>query len=159
MLQQVGGFAPHLGKLRGTLLSGEDHEFCRRVQAAGFRARYSPDARVHHWVPANRMRFRYFLSWFFWSGITNAALDEAVDRPARGRAMRPLAGVPPYIVRRFFSALVAAPAALSIGRTATAVARAMDASFAAGYAARCWGLVKTAKLEPAHAPVPSGDVA
>src|SRR5438445_582224 len=50
---QVGGFAPHLGKLRGTLLSGEDRELCRRVQAAGFRAVYCPAAGVRHWVPAD----------------------------------------------------------------------------------------------------------
>src|SRR5205823_1996808 len=151
VLQQIGGFAPHLGKLRGTLLSGEEHEFCHRVQAAGFRARNSPDVRVYHWVPVHRMRFRYFLSWFFWSGITNATLDETGDQPERGRPMRSLGGVPAYIVGRFFRALVAAPAALSIGRPADAVARAMDVSFAAGYAARRWGLVK---LEPAHRPVP-----
>ena len=38
------GIAPHLGKLRGTLLSGEDHELCMRVQAAGFRADVLPGA-------------------------------------------------------------------------------------------------------------------
>jgi GT2 family glycosyltransferase len=69
---RVGGFATHLGKLRGTLLSGEDHQLCQRVQAAGFRAVYVPDAIVHHWVPADRARVSYFLQWFFWSGITHA---------------------------------------------------------------------------------------
>ena len=35
VLRKVGGYSPHLGKLRGTLLSGEDHELCMRVQDAG----------------------------------------------------------------------------------------------------------------------------
>ena len=38
MLRALGGYATHLGKLRGTLLSGEDHELCERVQAAGHEA-------------------------------------------------------------------------------------------------------------------------
>jgi glucosyl-dolichyl phosphate glucuronosyltransferase len=152
VLQQVGGFAPHLGKKRGTLLSGEDHEFCRRVQAAGFRARYCPTARVHHWVPASRMRLPYFLSWFFWSGITNAALDESTAAPRE----RSVIGIPLYIVRRFLSGLVGAPAAALVGRRAAALGRAIDAAFAAGYAAKRWRLVKVdAALEPA----PAGDVA
>jgi glycosyltransferase involved in cell wall biosynthesis len=37
---KVGGFPIHLGKLRGTLLSGEDHELCRLVQDTGFKALY-----------------------------------------------------------------------------------------------------------------------
>ena len=55
-IMKVGGFPAHLGKLRGTLLSGEDHELCHRVPAAGFRAMYSPKASVQHWVPADRAR-------------------------------------------------------------------------------------------------------
>src|SRR5262245_44159800 len=39
---KVGGFPAHLGKMHGTLLSGEDHELCRRVQLAGFDAIYCP---------------------------------------------------------------------------------------------------------------------
>ena len=69
-LARIGGFAAHLGKLRGTLRSGEDHDLCQRCVAAGLEAVYWPAARVTHWVPADRMRIQYFLRWFFWSGIT-----------------------------------------------------------------------------------------
>src|SRR5437870_633079 len=55
VIQHVGGFAPHLGKIRGTLRSGEDHELCRRIQAAGFQAIYDPTVLVHHFVPVHRM--------------------------------------------------------------------------------------------------------
>ena len=55
VLHELGGYATHLGKLRGTLLSGEDHDLCQRVQSAGYEARYLPNARVYHWVPAQRM--------------------------------------------------------------------------------------------------------
>ena len=148
---RVGGFDPHLGKLRGTLLSGEDHDFCRRVQSAGLRACYCPEARVRHWVPAERMRLRYFASWFFWSGITNAKLDDRDN--ARPRS---LFGLPLYLVRRFTAGLIRAPLALCAGDTTKAVDLAMDVAFAAGYAANRWGFVNLDRTERA---VPMGDAA
>jgi GT2 family glycosyltransferase len=134
VVNQLGGFAPHLGKRRGTLLSGEDHDLCLRVQAAGFRAMYSPSAPVHHWVPGERMRVRYFVNWFFWSGITNAALEE--HAAGSGRAV---ARVPLFIFRRFIEGLARAAGAAVMGRGAAAVDGVTDAAFAAGYAARRWG--------------------
>jgi GT2 family glycosyltransferase len=149
VFERVGGFAPHLGKLRGTLLSGEDAEFCRRVQAAGFRARYCPEARVRHWVPASRMRLRYFLNWFFWSGITNAALDGGT--PSRQKT---ILGLPRYLVRRFFAALAGLPISAMLARRTAALNAAVDAAFAIGYAANRWGLVH---VQTTSTPVPAGD--
>jgi GT2 family glycosyltransferase len=132
----VGGFATHLGKLRGTLLSGEDHELTARVQRAGFRAIYAPEAVVHHWVPGERARVRYFVSWFYWSGITNAILDANSPTPA-GRTLH---GLPLYLAKRAAVAMLAAAGAMLRGRRHTALHHATDVAFAAGYAARRWGL-------------------
>lgn len=134
VFDRVGGFAPHLGKLRGTLLSGEDHELCLRVQRAGYRAIYVPHAVVHHWVPASRTTARYFLHWFYWSGITNAMLDQDTDvaSPQRGMSL--------YFARTGAAALVRALAALARGRRAAALNRAVDTAFGLGYAVQRWGL-------------------
>jgi GT2 family glycosyltransferase len=132
VLAEIGGFATHLGKLRGTLLSGEDHELCQRVQRAGFRARYCPGATVRHWVPADRVRIGYFLRWFFWSGITNAEID-AGESSQRG--------IPLYFVRLFAASLLASAAAAVTLKSHTAVDRATKAAFAAGYAAHRAGVV------------------
>jgi GT2 family glycosyltransferase len=137
VFQVVGGFAPHLGKLRGTLLSGEDHELCVRVQRAGFRAVYVPKAVVHHWVPAERARVRYFVSWFYWSGITNAILDRDTGTANHGRTLR---GLPLYLAKRAAVATLAAGRAMLRGRRDTALHHATDVAFAAGYAAERWGL-------------------
>jgi glycosyltransferase involved in cell wall biosynthesis len=137
VIARVGGFAAHLGKLRGTLLSGEDHDLCRRVVAAGFRAQYIPTARVRHWVPARRATIRYFLEWFYWSGITNAALDEEAPAPRRS-----IAGLPLFLVRRFLAAFPAAPVAAITGNLPKAALHATAAAFAAGYAAKRWGIVR-----------------
>lgn len=138
VLQQVGGYATHLGKLRGTLLSGEDHELCQRIQAAGYGARYLPDARVSHWIPCERMRVAYFLKWFYWSGITHAAM-EGNTPPAHA-----VLGLPRYLIRQFASGVTGALSSAARGRLPAAVDRALDSAFAAGYAAGRWGLVHLA---------------
>ena len=138
VLQQVGGFATHLGKVRGTLLSGEDHELCQRIQSAGFAARYVPTARVRHWVPAERMRLLYFVGWFYWSGIANAAIEQGEA------AGRPLSRVPAHFVRQFVSGLAGAAVSMVGGRMPAAVDRVLDSAFAAGYAAGRSGLVALA---------------
>lgn len=128
VLEAVGGFATHLGKLRGTLLSGEDHELCLRVQRAGLRAVYVPSAIVHHWVPAERTRVGYFVNWFYWSGITNAILDNGTGATT------------PYLAKRALSAALASGGAMLRGRRRTALQHATDVAYAAGYAAKRWGL-------------------
>ena len=148
---QAGGFPAHLGKRRGTLRSGEDHELCRRVQEAGFRAIYCPTAAVQHWVPAERARVPYMLRWFYWSGITHARMDQ--DRSARGRALH---GLPLYLVARAAAAAGAALAALLTGDPASALHHAIDVAFTAGYAAERWGL--TAHAGP-PSPTGAGDLA
>ena len=128
-----GGFAAHLGKLRGTLLSGEDFELCRRVQRSGEVALYVPNARVRHFVPADRMRIAYHLSWFFWSGITRAALEE-------GTPARMLLGVPMYVFRRMMGSSIAALALAVSGNAGRAAEHATEVAYALGYASRCWKL-------------------
>jgi glycosyltransferase involved in cell wall biosynthesis len=135
VLDQVGGYAVHLGKLRGTLLSGEDHELCQRIQAAGFGARFVAAARVRHWVPADRMRIGYFLDWFYWSGITHAAMDADPGGDSPVLSM-------PYLVRQFAAGVVGAAAYAATGRLPAAIDRLLDSAFAVGYAVRRAGLAQ-----------------
>jgi GT2 family glycosyltransferase len=135
VLQQLGGYSLRLGKIRGTLLSGEDHELCRRIRAAGFRARYMPSARVTHWVPAGRMRLHYFIGWFYWSGISQAVMEEL------GAAAPHTLRIRVYYLRRFIEAAGRASALALAGRLPAAVDRLMDSAFAAGYVAGRSGLV------------------
>jgi glycosyltransferase involved in cell wall biosynthesis len=139
VIERLGGFASHLGKLRGTLLSGEDHELCQRIQAAGLSTAYWPAARVSHWVPVERTHLGYLITWFFWSGITHAALER--DEPPTGRAVL---GIPAYLIRRFFGGIAGALGACAVGQASAARERLVDAAFAAGYAAARWQIVTAA---------------
>src|SRR5262249_28030680 len=83
-------------------------------------------------VPCERMRLAYYTSWFFWSGITYAALDA---EPTNGRV---LFGVPLYLVKRALAAGPAAALSAVTGDIAGSIERLVDIAFAAGYAARRW---------------------
>ena len=126
IVQQVGGFATHLGRRAGTLLCGEDHDLCARVSAAGFRCEYRPELRVRHWVPGARLTLRYFIRWFFWSGVTEVVLERTIPSfyavsPARRN-----------LPREFVSGIVRGCIDFLARRQADAALHLMDASCALG---------------------------
>ena len=55
VVRRIGGFRHDLGKLSGTLRTGEDHEFFLRMIVAGYRGVYEPAALVRHFVPRERL--------------------------------------------------------------------------------------------------------
>jgi glucosyl-dolichyl phosphate glucuronosyltransferase len=75
VINTIGGWNPDLGKLQGTLRTGEDHEFALRMAAAGFIGVYEPTAAVQHRVPSDRLRLSYFLRWFYDNGGIVAGLE------------------------------------------------------------------------------------
>ena len=75
VLDVIGGWNPDLGKLQGTLRTGEDHEFALRMVAAGFVGLYEPQALVAHRVPSERLRLSYFQRWFFDNGAIVSGLE------------------------------------------------------------------------------------
>jgi glucosyl-dolichyl phosphate glucuronosyltransferase len=129
----LGGFDPNLGRRHGTLLCGEDHDFCQRAVAAGYRCEYRPELRVRHWVPVERTRFAYYLRWFFWSGVTNALLERSAHNDV-GRGHTPL--VPRYLWRTLVASPVRAVTAALRGRLDDAATELVQGAFALGYIAR-----------------------
>lgn len=93
-LDRVGGLCESLGKLDGTLQTGEDHEFFLRLLNAGYRGIYEPSAVVRHLVPPDRLCRSYFRRWLYQNGRDVARLQRSYPTPART-----LAGVPRYLWR------------------------------------------------------------
>lgn len=93
-LDRVGGLCESLGKLEGSLRTGEDHEYFLRLLAAGCRGVYEPDAVVRHLVPADRLREDYFRRWLYQNGRDVARLQRRY--PSQ---VRMLAGVPRHLWR------------------------------------------------------------
>jgi glucosyl-dolichyl phosphate glucuronosyltransferase len=133
VVDRIGGWSPDLGKLEGTLRTGEDHEFGLRMLAAGFSGRYEPEACVRHRVAADRLRLGYFRKWFYDNGKIEAQLDRFY--PTTNRYVF---GVPGYLWRQaaidVFSALVG----LGTCDWARAAAGQMRALWFAGFLCERW---------------------
>lgn len=129
VFEAMGGFPRSLGKLRGTLLSGEDHLLSERVVASGYRAFFDPSVTVQHLVPASRLRLAYYLRWFFWSGVTHAVLDR-LRPPEAGSGGRPL--IRYHVGQAAKTSAKAALAVLAAGWT-TAAREATESAFSIGY--------------------------
>jgi glucosyl-dolichyl phosphate glucuronosyltransferase len=95
VVQNIGGLRTDLGKLEGTLRTGEDHDFFLRMLAHGYRGVYEPSAVVKHWVPRERLDRAYCRRWLYQNGRDVARLD-ATHTPAVKR----LLGVPRYLWRQ-----------------------------------------------------------
>lgn len=85
VIDRIGGLREDLGKLEGTLRTGEDHEFFLRMLEAGCRGVYEPSAVVHHRVGAERLDRGYFRGWLHQNGRDVARLTRtyASDRSPR----------------------------------------------------------------------------
>jgi glycosyltransferase involved in cell wall biosynthesis len=95
VIRRVGGLRQDLGKLSGTLRTGEDHEFYLRMLREGCRGVYEPTARVRHFVPRERLEASYFCRWQYQNGRDVSRLESAY-----AMAVRRLFGVPRYLWRQ-----------------------------------------------------------
>lgn len=76
VLERVGGFDTRLGRKKNLLLSGEETQLQRRMEALGFRLYYHPGVRMLHAVPPERLQPSFFQKRYYWGGIT----DELIRR-------------------------------------------------------------------------------
>jgi glycosyltransferase involved in cell wall biosynthesis len=144
----IGGLRTDLGKLDGSLRTGEDHEFFLRMLRAGFRGVYAPGARVHHWVPAERLTRPYFRKWQYQNGRAVARL-EASYVPADRR----LLGVPRYRWREAAAAASRVASTLVAGDCATRFAAFTQVIWHAGYVLERW-TGRTSRHERIHEGTP-----
>jgi glycosyltransferase involved in cell wall biosynthesis len=90
-LERLGGFDTRLGRQGDALLSGEETQLQRRIEAAGGRLYYRPDIRMRHHVPAERATPSYFYRRYYWGGITDAVIRRTLRAPAAGAVGSPAA--------------------------------------------------------------------
>jgi glucosyl-dolichyl phosphate glucuronosyltransferase len=132
-IDAIGRWRTDLGKLRGTLRTGEDHEFFLRLLAAGRRGVYEPAARVHHLVPRERLRRGYFRRWFAQNGADVAAIDRAGPAPLP-RVLR----IPRYLWREAARDALALAGAALRGDPAGTFARFTRLVWLGGYVRAAW---------------------
>jgi glycosyltransferase involved in cell wall biosynthesis len=98
VLEQVGGFDISRGRKGSVLASGEDGELFERILAAGFKAVFLGQSRVHHKVESFRLTKRYFRRWRF---QTSRNIAQSKDMLGERR----LLNIPLYVFPQFLRAV------------------------------------------------------
>lgn len=82
IFEAIGGFREGFGKV-GSRSSPEDTDLCLRASSAhpGGTWIFDPDGLCGHRVPAERERFRFFISRCYNEGLGKAALSSLTDAP------------------------------------------------------------------------------
>ena len=142
VIEHIGGWNPDLGKLGGTLRTGEDHEFALRMLAAGFRGVYEPGAWVGHHVPASRLRLGYFARWFYDNGAIVAGLEETYPSSCAR-----LLGVPRYLWRQLARDLLSAFGAAVRADLAQVVAACMRVLWFGGFVQNRWSSARRSHFD------------
>ena len=79
----LGGFNVSMGRQGGSLLSKEETELFERINAAGLKTIYCPEALVIHRIPRERVNKKWILRRFYWQGISAVVLENLHCRQDR----------------------------------------------------------------------------
>jgi GT2 family glycosyltransferase len=71
----AGLFSQRFGRKGKCLLSCSEIEMCYRIERAGWRIEYLPEARIDHIVPAERLQESWFARRIYWQGRSLALLE------------------------------------------------------------------------------------
>lgn len=133
VIARLGGLRTDLGKLEGSLRTGEDHEFFLRLLHAGCRGIYEPSALARHLVPASRLCRGYFRRWLLQNGGDVARLERAYAAP-----LPFVLGIPRYLWRQALRDVMSTVRAALTGDSAGRFASALRVIWFAGYLRESW---------------------
>ena len=77
-LTALGGFDERLGRIGDRLLSGEETQFQKRIEAEGGFLYYHPEISIWHFVPKERTRPVWFYRRYFWGGRTDYIISKTL---------------------------------------------------------------------------------
>jgi glycosyltransferase involved in cell wall biosynthesis len=147
VVRRLGGFRADLGKLGGTLRTGEDHELFLRMIHAGCHGVYEPAAVVSHFVPRARLDRGYVRRWLYQNGQDVARLEAAYPTGRR------LFGVPRYLWRAGAADAGSAIRAAMAFDGRSRFAAAVRLLWLAGYVRASWFGSVSPRVRPAMQPV------
>lgn len=144
--ERAGLWDPGLGRKAGTLLGQEVREWMLRARNAGLRGMYAPNMVVHHVIPADRLRKRYFRKWSYWHGVSRAMLfqQHPIDMQAPEKPLpdfsklRMVFGAPRYMYRSCLESAIAMVKHRSKGQPVAAFERELDLWFFLGVLRQRW---------------------
>lgn len=90
VLENFGGFDDRVGfneERENSMIAGEDSLIGLRVRKAGYPIYYQPDAKVAHYISAEKLSRKYFLRRHFWEGKTHVILEDCRNIVNRKRLL------------------------------------------------------------------------
>ncbi|WFO74808.1 glycosyltransferase [Desulfurococcaceae archaeon MEX13E-LK6-19] len=102
VFEKIGYFNPNLGRIKGTLLSGEEAEFVRRAYRNGFTICYNDKAGVYHKVYPYRFRQDYLVRRAWSQGATEFFIKYYVEKrkfTAIASAFRKILSLPKHVLK------------------------------------------------------------
>jgi glycosyltransferase involved in cell wall biosynthesis len=80
IFNKIGYFKPELGRMKGSLVGCEDYEFIIRARRYGFKCKVVKEAIFFHFVPYERLKFRYLIRRTIADGINELLIDMIHNR-------------------------------------------------------------------------------
>ena len=79
VFEKIGGFDTKLGRKKKNLLSNEENEIFWRINRAGLKVIYTPNAILYHRIPKERASQDWILSRSYWQGISSIIFEQKID--------------------------------------------------------------------------------
>ena len=78
-LKEFGGFEERLGRKHGSLLSGEETQLQKRIEAEGGFLYYHPGVCIRHFVSAERTKPSWFYKRYYWGGVSDYIMRKTLN--------------------------------------------------------------------------------
>ena len=78
-LEELGGFEERLGRKHGSLLSGEETQLQKRIEAGGGFLYYHPGVCIRHFVSAKRTKPSWFYRRYYWGGVSDYIMGKTLN--------------------------------------------------------------------------------
>ena len=78
-LEELGGFDERLGRKHGSLLSGEETQLQKRIEAEGGFLYYHPGVCIRHFVSAERTKPSWFYRRYYWGGVSDYIMGKTLN--------------------------------------------------------------------------------
>jgi glucosyl-dolichyl phosphate glucuronosyltransferase len=130
VFDRLGGFSPHLQRVKDGIGSLEDDEWIRRLWKSGGRGLYVPELLAFTEVPQTRLTHAYHRRWHQGHGRFYALMRaDEMERSSVGS----LFGVPAHMYRSAFGDLVGCIGSLLVGRSDRAFLHEVKLRFFTGF--------------------------
>jgi glucosyl-dolichyl phosphate glucuronosyltransferase len=81
VLVDIGGFSERLGRIGGSLISGEESHVTKRVLDSGWGAGFDPAFKVYHKISPERLKLLWILRRTFWEGVSDIRIFRSSNLP------------------------------------------------------------------------------